>query len=280
MSLGDFDVPTGILSVTFELAIPDFVVVDAGPFTQQVRGTAPWTATLRPSPAGLELTIEIATGAADDPADAAVAADNAARSVAEYLSFWLLDYDIVQRVKPRRLGSPSFKSDDPNNLHVFLGELTLIGHALTTKVTRRMKGKSIEEMLTEFSLRQAAPPPATATDLVIARQMYFAGLSAESLVSSFLIIYTAAAVFATFRSSVGTLQSRIDDVLKNEDPRIAMFSGRHRKGKPVQETEFTAARNTFIHAEDRGRDPAAAMARIEALTPRFQALVGRILRKG
>ena len=269
--------PTGILSVTYELAIPNFVVVDSGPFTQQVAGPPRWTATLRPSDAGLELVIEIAT---DNPSNAAVAADNAARSFAEYMSFWLCDHDIAQMVKPRRLGSPSFQSADPNTLHAFLGELMLVGEAVTVRVPHRVNGKSIAQLLADFALRQAAPPPATPNDLVIARQMYTAGLSVENPVASFLITYAAAAVFATFTASTGALQSRIDVVLTAEDPTILMLHRRTASGKTVSETEFTAARNVFIHAEDRGRDPAAAMAKIESLTPRFKALVGRILRKG
>ncbi|HEY2855046.1 MAG TPA: hypothetical protein VGJ18_19475 [Gemmatimonadaceae bacterium] len=269
--------PTGILSVTYELAIPNLVVVDRGPFTEEVAGPPRWTATLRPCDAGLELVIEIAT---DDPSNAAVAADNAARNVAEHISLWLCDRDIIQMVKPRRLGSPSFQSADTNTLHAFLGELALVGEAVTVRVTHRVRGESIAQLLAEFALREAAPTPATANDLVVARQMYIAGLSVENQVASFLITYAAAAVFATFKASTGALQSRIDAVLTAEDPTILTLDRRTASGKTVSETEFTAARNVFIHAEDRGRDPAAAMAKIESLRPRFQALVGRILRKG
>jgi len=38
-----------------------------------------------------------------------------------------------------------------------------------------------------------------ASDVVVARQMYFAALKAENPASRFLIIYTALAVFSTFK---------------------------------------------------------------------------------
>jgi hypothetical protein len=270
-------VPKGTLSAKYELAVPNFVVLDPGPFTQRLAGPPPWTATLNPSDAGLELVIEIAT---DDPSQASASADTHARSIADHMTFWLCAHDISQMVTPRRLGSPQFQSAELNTLHVFLDELILVGQAVTVKVTHRVTGQNIANALADFSFRQMAPPPATANDLVIARQMFVAGLSVENRVASFLITYAAAAVFATFKASAGALQSRIDAVLRAEDPTIATFSRTNSSGKTVSETEFTAARNVFIHSEDRGRDPATAMARIESLAPRFQALVCRILRKG
>jgi hypothetical protein len=269
-------VPTGKLNVSYELAIPDFQVLDAGPFAQQIAGAPPWTATFRPSEAGLELLIEIET---TDPSAAATAADGYARSLAEHFTFCLCDYDISHSVTVRRLGSPAFQSTDPNTLHVFQEELTLVGQALTVRITRRVKGKSIAGALAEFSFRQTAPTP-WANNLVIARQMFVAGLSVENRVAGFLITYAAVAVFATFKGRTGGLQARIDAVLTAEDPTIPALSRRKISGKTVSETEYTAARNDFIHSDERGRDPKAAMATIESLTPKFQGLVGRILRKG
>jgi hypothetical protein len=78
-------------------------------------------------------------------------------------------------------------------------------------------------------------------------------------------------VFAKFKYGKGR-QKQIDEVLTTADPSLTLSS----KG----ETEFTEARNDFIHADERGRDPAAAMSRIDAVASRFIALVGRRLRKG
>lgn len=268
--------PKGVLVVHYQLVIPDFEVLDPGPFVQRLAGPPPWTATLRPSEAGCELLIEIET---DDPSAASQATDVYAQRITEHFVFCLCDYDISQTVTARRLGSPSFQSSAPNTLHVFLGELVLAGEAVTARITNRVKGKEIADALASFSLREAAPTPAFANDLVIARQMYLAGRQVDNAVARFLIVYAALAVFATFKLSTGRLQTRIDAVLKNEDPTVPMHPVPPPRA-PGVESEFTRARNTFIHAEDRGRDPGAAMAAIESLAPKFQRLVGRILRKG
>jgi hypothetical protein len=269
--------PNGTLSVTYELAIANFVVQDPGPFIQQIAGHPPWTATLRPSDAGLELLIEFAT---DDPSSGLAAADAQAHSIADHLTFRLCDHGVIQRVAPRRLGSPRFQSSEPNTLHAFVGEVVLAGEAFTCQVTHRVPGKSVAGALADFALHQVALTQPVANDIVIARQMYLAGLSVQNPIASFLIVYTAAAVFANFKSRTGRLQERIDATLKAEDPAIAILTPPPSSKKRAAETEFTAARNNFIHAEERGRDPTAAMAELESLTPRFQILMGRILRKG
>ena len=269
--------PRGVLSVTYELPIRDFEVLDSGPFTQQMSGSASWTGILTPSDAGLELRIEIST---DDPSLAAGLADGHARSLADHFTLWLCRPEISQRIVPRRLGSPQFRSNEPNTLHAFLGEVTLVGHAVTLRVTRRTTGKSIVESLADFALRQQAPPPVTATDLVVAREMFLAGLAVENRVASFLVSYAALAAFAVFKGGAGRSQAKIDNILLAEDPNIKVVARTDASGRSTRETEFTVARNVFIHSEDRGRDPAAALASLEALTPRFNALVGRILLKG
>jgi hypothetical protein len=270
-------VPRGVLSVTHELPIRDLEVLDPGPFMQQMSGSVPWTGTLAPSAAGLELLIEIPT---NDPSLAADFAEGHARALADHLTLWLCRHDISQRVVPRRLGSPQFQSDEPNSLHVFMGELTLVGHAVTVRVTRRVHGQTFADGLADFAARQVAPPPVTATDLVVAREMFLAGLAVENRVASFLISYAALAAFAAFKGGPGRPQARIDNILRAEDQSIAMVTRTNASGGTTQETEFTAARNVFIHSEDRGRDPATALASLESLTPRLNALVGRVLLRG
>jgi hypothetical protein len=270
-------VPRGVLSVAYELPIKDFEVLDPGPFTQQMSGSAPWTGTLTPSDAGLELRIEIPT---NDPTLAAGLADGYARALADHLTLWLCRHDISQRVIARRLGAPQFQSDEPNSLYVFTGELVLVGHAVTVRVTRRVHGQTVTDGLADFAVRQMAPPPVAATDLVVAREMFLAGVAVENRVASFLISYAALATFAAFKGGPGRPQARIDNILRAEDPSIAMVTRTDASGGTTQETEFTAARNVFIHSEDRGRDPATALASLESMTPRFNALVGRVLLKG
>lgn len=134
------------------------------------------------------------------------------------------------------------------------------------------------DALSDFSLRLAAPPPAFAADVVVARQMYFAALKVENRASRFLIMYSASAVFSTFTPGTrGGTQDRIDQILTAEDPALAMTTP---PSRTRAETEFTKARNDLLHAEERGRTPASALATLEGLTPRLQSLAGRILLKG
>jgi hypothetical protein len=138
--------------------------------------------------------------------------------------------------------------------------------------------KTLQDALSDFSLRLAAPPPAFAADVVIARQMYFAALKVENSASRFLIIYTALAVFSTFKLGTrGGTQDRIDQILTAEDPRLPVTTP---PGRTRAETEYTKARNDLLHADERGRTPASALAALEGLTSRLQSLAGRILLKG
>jgi len=269
----------GKFSATYKLPVPDIEVADRGPFTTQIAGPQPWaatwTATLEPSTDGFTLTIEIET---DDPTAVWMAADSYAKRIAEHLTFWLCDH-VKQAVIATRVNQ-SFQGTDSHTLHAFPGEVLFTGYTSTLRITRRYSGSDIAGVLADFSLHEAAPPPVTATDIVIARQMYLAALNVENSVARFLIIYSALAAFAAFLGIKGKTQYRVEQILKAEDPTIPMIAPPPQSPKKAQETQFTSARNDFIHAEDRGRQPAAAISTIEGLTPKFQALAGRILRKG
>ena len=183
-----------MLTIRYELAIPDFEVRDPGPFVQHLPGPPPWTATLWPAATGFELVIDIET---DDAPAAAYAADAYVRRVAEHFTFWICDYDISQpAVTTRRIGSPSFQSSDPNTdpntLHVLSGEL-VVGQTLAVRVMNRIRGAEVADALAVFALKEAAPSPAFAYDLEVARQMYLAGLRVDNLVARFLIEYAAMA---------------------------------------------------------------------------------------
>ena len=267
--------PKGLLTVNYELAIPDFEVADAGPIAQDIQRPATGTITMKPTATGLELEIQVQT---EDPNGAAETADSIARELAEHFTFWLCEHDVSHKVVAKKLGPPEFGGSVSNTLHVFLGELIMVGHAVVSKVTRRVKKESIATALAEFSIRQQAPPPVTATDLIVARQMFLAGLGVENRVASFLISYAALAALAAFLRGSGR-QATIDALLRSEDPSLLTVTRTDAAGKTTSETEFTAARNVFIHSEDRGRAPAAAMAAVESLAARFNVLVGRIFRK-
>jgi hypothetical protein len=266
----------GRFSATYSLRVPDIEVLDRGPFTKPILGGHRSTATLEPSTDGLTLTIDTET---DNPETALNAADSYAKRFAEHLTFRFCDH-VKEAVAAVRVNQ-TFRGSDPNTVHLFGCEVVISADRLTVRITRRYSGDDIAKALADFSLHEAAPPPVTANDMIVARQMFLAALNVENAVSRFLIIYSALAAFAAFKlGTKGKTQSRVETLLKAEDSTIRMVDPPPQSPIKAKETEFTSARNDFIHAEDRGRQPAAAATVIEGLTPKFQALVGRILRKG
>lgn len=263
----------GRLSVTYELPTRDIHAIDPGPFTTQIKGPRPATATLTPSRRGFTLIIEIET---DDPTSASDIADSYAAQLAEHLTLWFCDR--VKRSVAAKRTDRQFRGTDSSTLHAFPGEVVFVGHAMKVRITAIPKVTTLQDALSDFGLRLAAPPPVFAADVVVAKQMYFAGLKVENRASRFLIIYTALAVFSTFKVGTrGGTQDRIDRILTAEDPTLALTTP---PGRTRAETEFTKARNDLLHAEERGRTPAPALAILEGLTPRLQSLAGRILLKG
>jgi hypothetical protein len=235
----------GKLSVTYELPTRDVHVIDPGPFTTQIKGPRPATATLKPSRRGFTLIIDIET---DDPTSASGIADSYAAQLAEHLTLWCCDR-VKKAVVAKRTDS-QFQGTDPNTLHAFPGEVVFVGHAMKVRITAIPKVKTLQDALSDFSLRLAAPPEAFAADVVVARQMYFAALKVENRASRFLIIYSALAVFSTFKLGTrGGTQDRIDQILTAEDPALPMTTP---PGRTRAETEFTKARNDLLHAEERG----------------------------
>lgn len=154
----------------------------------------------------------------------------------------------------------------------------LVVDALKVKIVRIPQVKTLQDAMSSFGMRLAAPLPAFAADVAVARQMYFSALSVENRASRFFIIYSALAVFSSFKlGTKGRTQSRIDQILLAEEPTLLMASS---PGRTRAETEFTKARNEFLHAEESGRTPDSALATLETLTARLQSLAGRILLKG
>jgi len=191
---------------------------------------------LRPSRRGFTLVIEIET---DDPSSASDIADSYAAQLAEHLTLWFCDR--VKKAVVAKRTDRQFQGADPNTLHAFPGEVVLVGHAMRVRITAVPKVKTLQDALSDFSLRLTAPPPVFAADIVVARQMYFAALKVENRASRFLIIYTALAVFSTFKlGTTGGTQHRIDQVLTAEDPTLTMTTP---PGRTRTETEFTKARN-------------------------------------
>ena len=134
---------------------------------------------------GFTLIIEIET---DDPTSASELADSYAEQLAEHLTLWVCDR-VKKTVVAKRTDS-QFQGTDPNTLQAFPGEVVFVGYAMKVRITAIPKVKTLQDALSDFSLRLAAPPPVFAADVVVARQMYFAALKVENRASRFLIIYT------------------------------------------------------------------------------------------
>lgn len=144
------------------------------------------------------------------------------------------------------------------------GALTM--SALQATLIGILTQKELSDALADFG--KAAGNP----DLAAALEMFHAATQVEHPVARFLVLYSTLAVVARHKCGSGS-QVDVDAVLLDEDPSVPMVPGRR-----GEETIYTAVRNRFIHAEDRGRDPEGASAEIARLTPSFQGLVARVIR--
>lgn len=267
-------------SGSYFLALPN-VRSDAGPYSQAIEHLSPWLASLSSCDGGLELTVAFDT---EDREGASALADRHATELAEHMSLCLaaiLTRPVEAKPVDWRLESAD-KNEAESVAYVPPAKALFTGHAPTAVVTRRLEGARLENLLRDFRLRQMAPAPTFANDLVIARQMLIAALSVDNLVAKFLILYSALSVFGLFKFGPnGAKHDYIDRILLMHDPGLSVAKPQTRSGSRTRpETTFTQARNGFIHAEDRGRDPKAAIESIEKCAPQFLEVVAEILKKG
>jgi hypothetical protein len=129
----------GKLSVTYELPTRDIHVIDSGPFTTQVKGPWPATATLKPSRRGLTLIVEIET---DDPTSASGIADSHAAQLAEHLTLWFCDR--VKKAVVAKRTDRQFQGTNPNTLHAFPGEVVFAGHAMKVVIRTILRASTIQ----------------------------------------------------------------------------------------------------------------------------------------
>ena len=129
----------GKLTVTYELPTRDIHVIDAGPFTTQIKAPRPATATLKPSRRGFTLIIDIET---DDPTSASAIADSYAAQLAEHLTLWCCDR--VKKALVAKRTDRQFQGTDPNTLHAFPGELMFVGQAFKVLITPISKVKTLQ----------------------------------------------------------------------------------------------------------------------------------------
>ena len=106
--------------------------------------------------------------------------------------------------------------------------------------------------------------------------MFIIGMQSRDKVVRFLTLYSATGLAALFKYGKCT-QKAVDDMLQLANPSIS-FSPRPSgplKGQP--ESFYTKLRNDFVHAEERGKDPATAKSAIENNCAGFQQDVSNLL---
>jgi len=97
--------------------------------------------------------------------------------------------------------------------------------------------------------------------------MYAAGLESQNQVVRFVVLYSALALAALFKWHDGR-QQNVDRLILDRNPGIPKSASP--RNKNAQETLYTKLRNDLIHAEERGCDPAWAIAAIARHISEFQ----------
>ena len=263
----------GTLTASYELPTPA-LEFRGTPLLHPLTSVADARATLERSASGLTLTVEMRTANREG---AAAVANALAAEFAKFLTLHLADH-IGAAVVAKRTGV-NFVPDDPTANVLLVEHVSIAFEGPRATLITGLSIDSAAAALTEFDLRRSAPTPAFAADLAIAREMFFVGMTIENLVIRFLTLYSSLALLATFKGGNGD-QAAVDRLLTAEDPSIRTDPPPPSSGKTRHETPYTAARNTLIHAESRGKNPAAAIAEVERITPEFRSLVARILKKG
>lgn len=104
-------------------------------------------------------------------------------------------------------------------------------------------------------------------------------MQSRDKVVRFLVMYSALLLVVPFKNSTtDPLQENVDELLLKVNPTLPFdLTGKTRAGNPKKETLYTKLRNDFVHAEDRGQDPTAAIQAIEHHISAFQRDVAKVL---
>jgi hypothetical protein len=199
-------------------------------------------------------------------------AESVARRFADELFHRILlrHGDKIDRAWAPREGHKNFKGD-AGHLSVAFPMAVAVGAEPEPTVVL-----DLEDVAKEVEMRVVASQLPTSAQLYTAIDMYLIGLEAENKVVRYLVLYSAMALASIFRSHRGNQQS-IDALLLGEEPSIPCSPSP--RSPQLTETLYTRLRNELIHAEERGSDPAAAIANIEKHTRGFQSIVARVLAK-
>lgn len=133
---------------------------------------------------------------------------------------------------------------------------------------------ALTAVLKDVATRVGTPVVATDAILDAARSMFEAAMETDDPTAQYLVLYSSLATFSLFKVGRGN-QVAVDQLLLADDATIPQAPGRH-----GLETSYTAARNKFIHAEDRGKDPIGAMGLISTLLPGLKKLTTSIISRG
>jgi hypothetical protein len=253
---------TGTLELAFEFLLDGIEVA-----TSQFR-IPNLSAKLRPgSPVRLEVTV---TGMDETPAR-----ELARRFAREFYRQLLLRFggQIALSWGPRE-GRGDFKGDDGS---IVSGAPVAIafGSAPVAKTSTKLAESELQKLAADIELRLMALEVPTSADLYSAIEMFAIGLETENKIVRYLVLYSALALAALFKSRNNGSQARIDMLIIAIQPSI--LRSPLPKDATRTETLYTKLRNDLIHAEDRGSDPAKAIAAIERHIKDFQTVVARVL---
>lgn len=252
---------TGTLQLAFEFLVDG---IEVTPCECQISNLA---AKLTPgSPVRLDVTVK--------GMDEGHARAYACRYANEFYRRILLQYggqiDLCWR--PRE-GRGDFKGDD--GYIVSASPMAIaFGSEPVAKTPVKLAESDLKNLAADVERRITAQQVATSAQLYTAIDMYAIGLETENKVVRYLVFYSALALASLFNSHNGS-QARIDELLIAIQPSIPCSPS----PRDVQRTEtlYTKLRNELIHAEERGCDPAKAIAAIESHAKAFQAVVAVVL---
>jgi len=169
----------------------------------------------------------------------------------------------IERSEPPHVIQRTFTTDGSTSA-------TAIAYGQSLTVGRRsviLSQRDVQDLAKDVQLRVITPELPMAAQLYAAVAMYATGLESPNKVARFVVFYSALALAALFKWHDGG-QQKVDRLILDRNPQIAMSVSPRNKNVP--ETLYTKLRNDLIHAEERGCDPAAAIAGIEKHIAQFQ----------
>jgi hypothetical protein len=156
-----------------------------------------------------------------------------------------------------------------------VGMAVMIGDGVASLDPVLLVKPALDRALSDVEVGQ----PAVAEKINSARAMFRVAMQTPDPVASYLICYSALQLVAPCNPRAKrSEQSDVDDLLIAEDDHVKRLQVTLDDGKSKCETPFTTARNRFVHAEGRGKDPEGAAREMSDLLRAFRELTARILR--